>query len=97
MNTQLTSMMTILVITSMMSAFFLRKQLLMTMLSMELIMLSIFMLMMNMYWLMNLPVSTPFYILVMSACEASIGLSMLINMTRFKGNDKLSKINLVKC
>nr|UUC08045.1 NADH dehydrogenase subunit 4L [Cupuladria biporosa] len=97
MNNHLTSALTTLTMFSMISAFFTRKQLMITMLSLELILLMLFMLTMTMMWQLNMAVSITFYILVMGACEASISLSLLINMTRFKGNDKLNSMNMIKC
>jgi NADH:ubiquinone oxidoreductase subunit K len=37
-----------------------------------------------------IPSSYSIFILVLGACEARLGLSILINVTRFKGNDMIT-------
>nr|ANC65475.1 NADH dehydrogenase subunit 4L [Hirudo medicinalis] len=72
--------------------------LLMTLLSLEALLLSIMFMMMNMLMVieMNMPVVCVL-ILSISVCEASLGLSMLVKMSRLYGNDNLNILCMSKC
>lgn len=79
------------------SAFYFRKQFLMSLLSLELIVLSLFLGLLFIFGLFLKPVSFAFYLLVLGACEASLGLRLLVNIVRLGGNDMLSLFKRVKC
>nr|YP_010448460.1 NADH dehydrogenase subunit 4L [Codonobdella sp. B45A]QWT29622.1 NADH dehydrogenase subunit 4L [Codonobdella sp. IK-2021]UTS56331.1 NADH dehydrogenase subunit 4L [Codonobdella sp. B45A] len=73
-------------------------QFLMTLLSLELLTLSMVMFVMLM--MMNMMLVTPsmiIIILTMGACEASLGLSLMVLMTRKFGSDKMKSVSLTKC
>nr|YP_009400213.1 NADH dehydrogenase subunit 4L [Zeylanicobdella arugamensis]AQT26251.1 NADH dehydrogenase subunit 4L [Zeylanicobdella arugamensis] len=73
-------------------------QLLMTLLSLELITLS--MVMLVTFIMMNNNSITPsimIIMLTMSACEASLGLSMMVIMSRKFGNDMMKHVTMSKC
>lgn len=44
----------------------------------------------------NQNASPSFFILILGACEARLALRLLINLTRFKGNDMLTNKS-IKC
>nr|AGN71162.1 NADH dehydrogenase subunit 4L [Dyscophus antongilii] len=51
-------------------------------------------------WPNNLSTSmsmTPLIVLTLSACEAALGLSLMIATARSHGNDKLKTLNLLRC
>nr|QNV11565.1 NADH dehydrogenase subunit 4L [Haemopis sanguisuga] len=78
--------------------FFHMNSLLMTLLSLEALMLSIMFMVTSSMMLMemNIPVVCVL-ILSISACEASLGLSLLVIMTRLYGSDVLNSLSLSKC
>lgn len=78
-------------------AFYFRKQFLISLLSLELVVLSLFLGMLFIFGLFLKPVSFAFYLLVLGACEARLGLSLLVNIVRLGGNDMLSLFKVVKC
>lgn len=43
------------------------------------------------------PFSISFYLLVLGACEASLGLRLIVRIVRFRGGDMLSFLSLSKC
>nr|YP_010274809.1 NADH dehydrogenase subunit 4L [Chrysopetalum debile]UJV31486.1 NADH dehydrogenase subunit 4L [Chrysopetalum debile] len=72
-----------------------RQHLLMTLLAFEGMILGL----MSLYIFMS-PSSDMFMsmvLLTMGACEASLGLACLVNMTRSYGNDHVSSLTLSKC
>nr|YP_005089256.1 NADH dehydrogenase subunit 4L [Flustra foliacea]AEX16061.1 NADH dehydrogenase subunit 4L [Flustra foliacea] len=89
-------MMSFSVMLCLLSVFYFRKQLLVVLLSMEFVLLSLFVLVVLVYSSFGQSVSTSFYILILGACEASLGLSLLVVMTRIKGMDMLSLLSLMK-
>nr|YP_002456342.1 NADH dehydrogenase subunit 4L [Watersipora subtorquata]ABY55227.1 NADH dehydrogenase subunit 4L [Watersipora subtorquata] len=91
MNLTIMTMINFLLFISMMSFFIMRKKILMYLLSLEFILLNIFFMTIITFSMMNVTLSYSIFILVLGACEASLGLSMVINMTRFTGNDMLTK------
>nr|YP_009019396.1 NADH dehydrogenase subunit 4L [Hirudo nipponia]AGL10936.1 NADH dehydrogenase subunit 4L [Hirudo nipponia] len=72
--------------------------LLMTLLSLELMMLSLmFMLVSSMMFIeMDMP-TVSVLILSMSACETSLGLSVLVIMSRSYGSDMINLLSMSKC
>ena len=42
-------------------------------------------------------VSFSFYLLVLGACEAALGLCLLVRFVRIMGNDMLRNVKLIKC
>nr|UUC08026.1 NADH dehydrogenase subunit 4L [Exechonella vieirai] len=86
----LTTIPTSVTLVSLMSVMFQRKKMLTAILSLELTLLSLFSLMVMMSMMKTQNISPAFFILVMGAIEASLALSLLINLTRFKGSDMLN-------
>lgn len=78
-------------------AFFFRKQLLMSLLRLEFIVLGMFIGVIFLLGWSGKPFSVAFYLLVLGACEASLGLSLMVRMVRFSGGDMLSFLSLIKC
>nr|YP_001648405.1 NADH dehydrogenase subunit 4L [Bugula neritina]AAT79561.1 NADH dehydrogenase subunit 4L [Bugula neritina] len=76
-----------------MSMFFMRKQLLLLLITLELMNLMVFMMLLLKMVSQIQPISIAFYMLIMSACEASMALSLMISLTRIKGSDMLSLIS----
>lgn len=77
--------------------FFYRKQLLIRLLRLEMLTLGLFMSMALGLMGCDKSVSLSFFILVLGACEASLGLVIIVNIARLKGRDILSIVRLVKC
>nr|YP_010713490.1 NADH dehydrogenase subunit 4L [Barbronia yunnanensis]WDA96191.1 NADH dehydrogenase subunit 4L [Barbronia yunnanensis] len=74
------------------------KFLLLTLLSLEAITLGSLMLLMNTMMLMNSNNAIiSILMLTIGACEASLGLTLLVLMSRQYGNDLVSSLNLSKC
>lgn len=71
-----------------------RKKLLICLLSLEFMLLGIFLLIIFKFSVIQQSISNSIFILVLGACEARLGLSLLINIARFKGNDMLRKMVL---
>nr|YP_009131235.1 NADH dehydrogenase subunit 4L [Cryptochiton stelleri]AIA77084.1 NADH dehydrogenase subunit 4L [Cryptochiton stelleri] len=76
---------------------FQRKHLLNALLALEILMVSIFMLMISLSHLMSNEGLTIFILLTMAAAEASIGLSLLVILIRCHGNDYVSSLSVNKC
>nr|YP_010713431.1 NADH dehydrogenase subunit 4L [Mooreobdella quaternaria]WDA96106.1 NADH dehydrogenase subunit 4L [Mooreobdella quaternaria] len=74
------------------------KYLLITLLSLEAITLATLIFIMNTYMLanMNYPIVS-ILILTVGACEASLGLTLLVIMSRSYGNDLIKNLNASKC
>nr|QWT29501.1 NADH dehydrogenase subunit 4L [Erpobdella sp. JP-2021] len=74
------------------------KSLLLTLLSLEAITLGSLMLLMNTMMLMNSnsPIIS-ILMLTIGACEASLGLTLLVLMSRQYGNDLVMSLSLSKC
>nr|YP_010568117.1 NADH dehydrogenase subunit 4L [Chalcorana labialis]UZC57511.1 NADH dehydrogenase subunit 4L [Chalcorana labialis] len=47
--------------------------------------------------LTSIPFMNPLIMLTMSACEAGLGLSLMIATARSHGNDNLKTLNLLQC
>lgn len=72
--------------------FFLRrKKVLICLLRLEFILLNLFFIIILTLRYIRQPLSHSIFILVLGACEARLGLRLVINITRFKGNDMLTK------
>nr|QIZ12658.1 NADH dehydrogenase subunit 4L [Callochiton steinenii] len=74
-----------------------RKHLLNVLLCLEMIILSLFMMMVSLMELLSNEGLTVFIFLTMAACEASIGLAMLVVLIRNYGNDYVSSLSTHKC
>lgn len=81
----------ITIILILMSVFLTRKKVLLILMSLELLLLNFFVIIIIKLRIVNLPVSPPLYLLVLGACEASLGLSVLISITRYSGSDIIIK------
>nr|YP_010891582.1 NADH dehydrogenase subunit 4L [Hydrophylax leptoglossa]WJL98138.1 NADH dehydrogenase subunit 4L [Hydrophylax leptoglossa] len=47
--------------------------------------------------LLSTPLMAPLIMLTMSACEAGLGLSLMVATARSHGNDNLKTLNLLQC
>nr|NP_008179.1 NADH dehydrogenase subunit 4L [Katharina tunicata]AAC48368.1 NADH dehydogenase subunit 4L [Katharina tunicata] len=74
-----------------------RKHLLNTLLALEILMVSIFLLLVSLSNLMSNEGLMIFVLLTLAASEASIGLAMLVILIRAHGNDYVSSISIHKC
>nr|YP_009773409.1 NADH dehydrogenase subunit 4L [Dendrochiton gothicus]QIZ12632.1 NADH dehydrogenase subunit 4L [Dendrochiton gothicus] len=74
-----------------------RKHLLNALLALEILMVSIFLLMISLSNLMSNEGLTIFVLLTLAASEASIGLAMLVILIRCHGNDYVSSLAIHKC
>nr|YP_009685642.1 NADH dehydrogenase subunit 4L [Epiplatys multifasciatus]YP_009685785.1 NADH dehydrogenase subunit 4L [Epiplatys spilargyreius]QDU24562.1 NADH dehydrogenase subunit 4L [Epiplatys multifasciatus]QDU91878.1 NADH dehydrogenase subunit 4L [Epiplatys spilargyreius] len=76
-----------------------RKHLLSALLCLESMMLTLFMALS--LWVLTINsmnfASSPLLLLAFSACEASVGLALLVATTRTHGSDRLSNLNLLQC
>nr|APX55740.1 NADH dehydrogenase subunit 4L [Sinopodisma pieli] len=74
-----------------------RKHLLMVLLSLEYIVLSLFMLIVIFLIEFDYDYFFPIIFLVFSCCEGALGLSILVSMIRSHGNDFLNSFSLSLC
>nr|YP_009348215.1 NADH dehydrogenase subunit 4L [Sinopodisma wulingshanensis]YP_010703619.1 NADH dehydrogenase subunit 4L [Sinopodisma kelloggii]APX55792.1 NADH dehydrogenase subunit 4L [Sinopodisma wulingshanensis]WCO86753.1 NADH dehydrogenase subunit 4L [Sinopodisma kelloggii] len=74
-----------------------RKHLLMVLLSLEYIVLSLFMLIVIFLIEFNYDYFFPVIFLVFSVCEGALGLSILVSMIRSHGNDFFNSFSLSLC
>lgn len=79
------------------SAYYFRKQLLLRLLRLEVVLLGLFLFFVFVFACMGKPISFSFYLLVVGACEASLGLSLLVVLVRVIGNDVLRLFGFSKC
>lgn len=77
--------------------YYFRKQFLLSLLSLELVSLRLFLLVVFLLGMYGKSISVAFYLLVLAACEASLGLRLLVNIVRLSGRDMLSLFRVVKC
>nr|YP_006234427.1 NADH dehydrogenase subunit 4L [Robertsicus elaphensis]AET63074.1 NADH dehydrogenase subunit 4L [Robertsicus elaphensis] len=75
------------------SLIFNRFHILMLLMSMEFIYLSLLMILI----LMSLTIINFLMFLVMIVCESALGLSLLIMMSYFYGNEMINSMNMIKC
>lgn len=66
-----------------------QKQIILRLISLEFIVLGLFLGLVFYFLLLGLPISFAFYIIVLSACEASLGLRLLVCITSHSGSDLL--------
>lgn len=90
-NLTVTISIRVLIIIRIISFFLARKKVIICLLSLEFIVLNIFLAIVYTITVINQIMSYSIFILVLGACEARLGLRLIINITRFKGNDILSK------
>nr|APD14839.1 NADH dehydrogenase subunit 4L [Acrida cinerea] len=74
-----------------------RKHLLMVLLSLEYVVLSLFMLIIVFLIMFDYDYFFPIIFLVFSVCEGALGLSILVSMIRSHGNDFFNSFNLSLC
>nr|YP_002261361.1 NADH dehydrogenase subunit 4L [Acrida willemsei]ACG59318.1 NADH dehydrogenase subunit 4L [Acrida willemsei] len=74
-----------------------RKHLLMVLLSLEYVVLSLFMLIIVFLISFDYDYFFPIIFLVFSVCEGALGLSILVSMIRSHGNDFFNSFNLSLC
>nr|AIG23222.1 NADH dehydrogenase subunit 4L [Marmosa demerarae] len=84
---------------ALMGVFIYRSHLMSTLLCLEGMMLSLFILMALLisHYHMFSSSMTPLILLVFSACEAGIGLALLVTMSYSYGNDHVQNLNLLQC
>ena len=93
----LSSAAVISVLTAMLSLALQRKHLLNALLSLEIIVLGLYALIISAFLGENDNLFLTFIILTFGACEASVGLALLVCLIRTHGNDYISSINIHKC
>nr|YP_009045477.1 NADH dehydrogenase subunit 4L [Argynnis childreni]AHA03828.1 NADH dehydrogenase subunit 4L [Argynnis childreni] len=71
------------------------KHLLITLMSLEFIVLSVFFLMMLYLMMINYNMYMLMVFLVFTVCEGALGLSILVSMIRTHGNDYFQSFNLI--
>nr|AVN68350.1 NADH dehydrogenase subunit 4L [Euphyllodromia sp. Z257] len=74
-----------------------RKHLLVTLLSLELIVLVVYMLLYYYLIVFNYELYFVLIFLIFSVCEGALGLSILISMIRCYGNDYFGTYNVLQC
>nr|QWK45268.1 NADH dehydrogenase subunit 4L [Phyllothelys breve] len=74
-----------------------RKHLLMTLLSLEFIVLILFVIMYNFVMLMSSELYMTMFFLSFAVCEGVLGLSILVSMIRTHGNDYFNSFGLLQC
>nr|YP_010598404.1 NADH dehydrogenase subunit 4L [Citharomantis falcata]UIX55348.1 NADH dehydrogenase subunit 4L [Citharomantis falcata] len=74
-----------------------RKHLLMTLLSLEFIVLILFIALYNYLLLMNGELYMTMFFLSFAVCEGVLGLSILVSMIRTHGNDYFNSFGLLQC
>nr|ASY97946.1 NADH dehydrogenase subunit 4L [Parasphendale agrionina] len=74
-----------------------RKHLLMTLLSLEFIVLVLFMILYNYIIMMSGELYITMFFLSFAVCEGALGLSILVSMIRTYGNDYFNSFGLLQC
>nr|YP_010502858.1 NADH dehydrogenase subunit 4L [Parasphendale agrionina]UXD78622.1 NADH dehydrogenase subunit 4L [Parasphendale agrionina] len=74
-----------------------RKHLLMTLLSLEFIILVLFMILYNYIIMMSGELYITMFFLSFAVCEGALGLSILVSMIRTYGNDYFNSFGLLQC
>nr|YP_010987581.1 NADH dehydrogenase subunit 4L [Bledius obscurus]WON65987.1 NADH dehydrogenase subunit 4L [Bledius obscurus] len=72
-----------------------RKHFLMMLLSLEFIMMSLYLGLFNMLFLMNFEFYFSMIFLTLSVCEGVLGLSILVSLVRTHGNDYFNLFNML--
>nr|BBA10562.1 NADH dehydrogenase subunit 4L [Zaptychopsis buschii] len=75
------------------SFFFISKHFLSTLLVLESMVLMLLILSMNMTFFLTEGLTTYLFILTLSVCEAAMGLTILMNLVKYKGNDMINTNN----
>lgn len=84
----------ILILLTFIRFFIRRKKILIYLMRLEFLILYLFLrLILHLIYISH-PLSFRIYILVIGACEARLGLRLLINISRFKGNDILTSASI---
>nr|BBA10214.1 NADH dehydrogenase subunit 4L [Zaptychopsis buschii] len=78
------------------SFFFISKHFLSTLLVLESMVLMLLILSMNMTFFLTEGLSTYLFILTLSVCEAAMGLTILMSLVKFKGNDMINTNNFLE-
>nr|WIM50691.1 NADH dehydrogenase subunit 4L [Conus ventricosus] len=73
------------------------KHLLSILLSLEAVTMSLFVLMFSMFSNITLMGETSLILITLGACEASLGLAILVAIIRAEGNDYVSSFSMHKC
>nr|YP_010946891.1 NADH dehydrogenase subunit 4L [Sorineuchora formosana]WGO57648.1 NADH dehydrogenase subunit 4L [Sorineuchora formosana] len=73
------------------------KHLLVTLLSLEFIVLSLYLLMYFFFYMFNYELYFLIVFLTFSVCEGSLGLSVMISMVRSCGNDYMNSYSMLQC
>ena len=87
----------VIILTAMLSLSLQRKHLLNALLSLEIMVLGLFALIISCFLGEGDNLFLTFIILTFGACEASVGLALLVCLIRTHGNDFISSINIHKC
>nr|ASM82692.1 NADH dehydrogenase subunit 4L [Suwallia bimaculata] len=74
-----------------------RKHLLLTLLSLEFMVLSLFLVLFIFLNLMNCELFFSMVFLTFSVCEGALGLSILVSMIRTHGNDYFQSFSILQC
>nr|YP_009630596.1 NADH dehydrogenase subunit 4L [Diamphipnoa annulata]QBR55103.1 NADH dehydrogenase subunit 4L [Diamphipnoa annulata] len=74
-----------------------RKHLLLTLLSLEFIVLSLFLLLFIYLNLLNFELFFSMVFLTFSVCEGALGISILVSMIRTHGNDYFQSFSVLQC
>nr|YP_009024525.1 NADH dehydrogenase subunit 4L [Nobia grandis]AHB38951.1 NADH dehydrogenase subunit 4L [Nobia grandis] len=74
-----------------------RKHLMNMLISLEYIVLSIFLLLILMTFTLGLETYVSLVFLVASVCEGSLGVGMMVGMVRSHGSDYISSLSALKC
>lgn len=77
--------------------YFFRNQLLLRLLRLEFLVLSLFLGFVGFLGCLGGFLCVTFYFLVLGACEATLGLCLLVSFVRLFGNDMFRRVSLVKC
>lgn len=86
----------IILILSLIRLLYFRKKILIRLIILEFMVLNLFITLIIIFVEFNQPLSISFYLLILGACETRLRLSLLIIITRFKGNDMLRLISKTK-
>nr|UUF67485.1 NADH dehydrogenase subunit 4L [Statilia sp.] len=74
-----------------------RKHLLITLLSLEFIVLILFIILYNYLMMMSGELYLTMFFLSFAVCEGALGLSILVSMIRTHGNDYFNSFSLLQC
>lgn len=65
--------------------------------SLEFLVLSLFLGCLGVFSSLGVSLSMSLYLLVLGACEATLGLCILVGLVRLLGSDTLGKLSFIKC